>query len=179
MIRIHLLAIDTGLEAHALRSATEAWGAEVTVTWVGNSRQIVEYLSQSPSHEVIVISGHGDERGLLLPELAEELRSHYPYHEVIHSQDFADFLQLRGNTVINTSCLGGMPSLAQVFLDRGASSYIGPIDYPEGAAVLMYLFEFFYSYLCNGQGVETAHLKACTHDDDRKLFKLYQAASWK
>ena len=177
MLSFHLLVIDTGLEAHALRSAAEAWEAEVTVTWVGNSRQIVEYLSQSPLHEVIVISGHGDERGLLLPELAEEIRSRYPYHEVIRPQDFADFLQLQRNTIINTVCLGGMPSLAQVFLDRGASSYIGAIDYPEGATVLMYLFEFFYSYLCNNQSVEKAHLEASNHDDDRKQFRLYQTSN--
>jgi hypothetical protein len=46
-------------------------------------------------HAVIVISGHGDERGLLLPELAEEVRSRYPYDEVIRPQDFAGFLQLQ------------------------------------------------------------------------------------
>ncbi len=112
MIRLHHLVINTGLEAHALRSAAEYWGSNVTVTWVGNSSQVGEYLSQSPSHEVIVISGHGDTHGLLLPELAEEIRCHYPYHEVIHTSDFADFLQLQGNLVINTSCVGGLSSLA-------------------------------------------------------------------
>jgi hypothetical protein len=112
VIRLHHLVINTGLEAHALRSAAEYWGSNVTVTWVGNSSQVGEYLSQSPSHEVIVISGHGDTHGLLLPELAEEIRCHYPYHEVIHTSDFADFLQLQGNLVINTSCVGGLSSLA-------------------------------------------------------------------
>jgi hypothetical protein len=175
MIRLHLLVIGTGLEAHALRSVAEYWGADVTVTWVGNSGQIVAYLSQSPPHDVIVLSGHGDEHGLLLPGLVEEIRSHYPYHSVIRPEDFADFLHLKGNTVINTSCLGGMPSLAKVFLERGASFYIGPIDYPEGNATLMYILEFLYSYLRNNQCVEDAHLKASSHDDDRKQFALYQS----
>jgi|SRR5450631_372024 len=107
MIRLHLLVIDAALEAQALRSVAEAWGAEVSVTWVANSRQIVEYLSQPPSHEMIVLCGHGDERGLLLPQLAEEVRNRYPYDTVIRPQDFADFLRLEGNLVMNTSCLGG------------------------------------------------------------------------
>src|SRR5713101_4725959 len=136
MVRLHLLVINTGLEAHALRSAAERWRADVTVTWVGNSRQVVEYLSQSPSHDVIVISGHGDERGLLLPELAKELRSNYPYDEVIRPPDFAEFLRLDGNLVINSSCVGGMPPLAKVFLEHGAKYYIGSTAYPEGDAVL-------------------------------------------
>jgi hypothetical protein len=173
MVRLHLLVIDTGLEAHALRAATEYWRADVTVTWVGNSGQVVEYLSQSPSHEVIVISGHGDERGLHLPELAQEIQDHYPYHDIIRPEDFANFLQLAGNIVINTSCFGGLPSLAQVFLERGATYYIGPVDTPEGDATLMYTLEFFYYYLCTNQDVEKAHQNASNHDDDRKQFELY------
>jgi len=39
----------------------------------------------------------------------------------------------------------------------------------------MYILEFFYHYLGGDQGVEKAHLKASTHDDDRKQFVLYQA----
>jgi hypothetical protein len=146
----------------------------VTVTWVGNSGQVVEYLSQSPPHEVIVISGHGDERGLHLPELAEAIRDHYPYHDIIRPEDFASFLQLAGNIVINTSCFGGMPSLAQVFLERGAKYYIGPLDFPEGDAALMYALEFFYHYLRNNQCVEEAHRNASNHDDNRKQFELYR-----
>lgn len=177
MNKLHFLVLGSALEAYALRSITEYWGADVSVTWVGNSRQVVDYLSQSPSHDVIVISGHGDERGLLLPELAEEIRSRYPYQEVIRPQDFADFLQLQGNLVINTSCSGGMPSLAQVFLEHGARYYIGPTSYPEADAALMYAIEFFYYYLCHNQNVEEAHLEASNQNDDRKQFKLYQAST--
>ena len=74
MTTLHIVAIGTG-EAHALRAAAEYWRAFVTVTWVGNSGQMVEYFSKSPVHDLIIIAGHGDERGLLLPELAEEIRS--------------------------------------------------------------------------------------------------------
>jgi hypothetical protein len=113
MIKLHILAIGTG-EAHALRSAAEYWGAFVTMTWVGNSSQIVEYFSHHPEKDLIIISGHGDERGLLLPELAQEVRNRYPYNEVLRPEDFTHFLQLAENTIINTSCLGGMRQLGPV-----------------------------------------------------------------
>ncbi len=174
MSQLHILEIGTGLEAHALRYAAEHWGADVTITWVGNSQQIVEYLSQSPTHDVVIISGHGNEQGLLLPKLAEERRNRYPYNEVIRPEDFADFLQLQGNTIITTSCAGGIPQLANVFLQHGAKYYIGPKGYPEGAASLMYVLDFLYNYLQNGQDVEEAHQIASNHLDDRKQFQLYQ-----
>ena len=174
MIKLHILEIGTG-EAHALRSAAEYWGAFVTMTWVGNSSQIVEYFSHRPEQDLIIISGHGDARGLLLPELAEEVRSRYPYNDVLRPEDFAHFLQLAGNTIINTSCLGGMQHLADVFLQQGAAYYIGPTEYPEGSASLMYVLDFLYTYLLHGQRVEEAHGKASNHSDDRKQFKLYQA----
>lgn len=178
MITLHIVEIGAG-EAHALRSAAEYWGAFVTVTWVGNSGQIVEYFSQCPEHDLIIIAGHGDERGLLLPELAEEIRSHYPYNEVIRAEDFAHFLRLEGNTIINTSCLGGMQQLAEVFLSRGAAYYIGPTAYPEGSASLMYCLDFLYNYLLDSRHVEAAHLKASNYADDRNQFKLYRAPSSK
>jgi len=61
MIKLHILKIGTG-EVHALRSAAEYWGDFVTVTWVGNSSQIVEYFSHYPDHDLIIISGHGSVR---------------------------------------------------------------------------------------------------------------------
>jgi hypothetical protein len=176
MTTLHIVAIGTG-EAHALRAAAEYWRAFVTVTWVGNSGQIVEYFSKCPAHDLIIIAGHGDERGLLLPELAEEIRSQYPYNKVIRAEDFACFLHLAGNTVINTSCMGGMQQLAEVFLSHGAAYYIGPTAYPEGSASLMYSLDFLYNYILDGQHVEAAHLKASNYADDRNQFHLYRGAS--
>ena len=176
MIKLHILAIDTGQEAQALRASAEYWGASVTVTWVGNSRQVVDYLAGGPEHEVIFICGHGDERGLVLPTLAADLRSRYPYDEVIRPDDFTTFLRLTGNTVINTSCLGGMPRLADAFLASGAAYYIGATGEPDGSAALMYSLDFLYNYIQTSQRVEEAHRRASSYPDDRTQFTLYQAA---
>lgn len=177
MITLHIVEVGSGLEAQAIRAVAEAWGASVGVTWVGNSRQIVDVLSKQPSDSILILSGHGDRRGLLLPELAEEVRSHYPYHGVIRPEDFAQFVHLASNIIINTSCWGGVPSLADVFLQRGAQYYIGPINAIEADAALMYTLEFLYTYLHNEYHVQRAHQVASHHTDDRHLFTLYRPTS--
>ena len=171
---VHILAADTGLQPHVVRAAAEHFGASVTVTWIGNSAQVVDCLSSRPRREVIVLSFHGDERGLLLPALAEECRSLYPYGDVIRPADFNQFLALDGNVVLNPACMGGTSSMAEAFLSGGASAYAGPDDYPDAAASTKYVLDFLYAYLLQYVGdVVKAHEAASNSEDDRRMFKLY------
>lgn len=174
-MKIHIFAIETGLQSHAIRLAAEYWGADVTVTWVGNSRQIVDYFSAPPAHELLIIAGHGDERGLLLPELGQEIQHLYPYNGVITPQDFRHFLRAPLPIVLNLACHGGAPALAEAFLEHGAPAYIGATTYPNADATLMYALEFLYTYVQNGKHLGMAHQQAAAHDDDRQQFHVYQA----
>ena len=79
MLKMHIVDIETGNGSQAIRAAAERWGVFVTMTYVGNSGQIVDYFSGKPDHDLIIIAAHGDERGLLLPELAKEIANRYPY----------------------------------------------------------------------------------------------------
>lgn len=176
MATLHILAIETGGESYAIRLAAEQWGMTVTLTGVGNSGQIVDYFKGRPTHDLILISGHGDERGLLLPELDDEIAARYPYNDVIRPADFDQFLQLNGNTVVNLSCLGGLPPLTDSFLTHGARHYIGPVIHPDGNAALMYGLEFLYNYVQQNGNVGEAHRLASNHPDDRQHFNLYTRA---
>ncbi len=172
-LTVHILAADTGLQPHVVRAAAEHFGASVTVTWVGNSGQVVNVLSSRPLHQVIVLSFHGDERGLLLPALAEECRGLYPFADVIRPADFAAFLALSGSVVVNLACMGGTPEMAEAFLACGAGAYIGASEYPDAAASTMYAVDFLYAYLLQHTGdVDSAHRSASGHDDDRRQFRL-------
>lgn len=174
MLTLHLISIDTGHECHAIRLAAEYWDFVVGATWVGNSQQIVDYFATSPKHDIIILSGHGDERGLLLPELDVEIQPRYPYNTVIRAEDFRSFLRLDGAIVLSLACLGGLPALADAFLDRGARAYIGPIDYLTGSAALMYALDFLYTYQHHGRDLVAAHQQAAQQMDDRQHFRLYQ-----
>lgn len=175
MLKIHIIEIETGLEAHAVRYAAEHWGASVSVTWVANSAQVVNFFAGCPEQEVIIISGHGNEHGLLLPKLAEEVKHKYPYNDVITPEDFAQFIQLNKNIVINTSCMSGTKVFADVFLSKGARCYIAPNNYPEGSSTLMYLLSFIYEYTQNRYDVEKAHYYSSQHPNDRQQFILFKA----
>jgi len=172
MSRIHILEVDTGNEAHAIRAASEYWGAEVSVTWVGNSTQIVDYLSSKPSHEIIIISGHGNEAGLLLPEIDNAIKQH-PYDKRITASQFCDFVDLDRSNLINLSCESGKEDMAKAFLSRGAKTYIGPLDYPDGSASLMYALEILYCCIVKQLSMSDAHEMAINHTDDRSMFRIY------
>jgi hypothetical protein len=172
MLTLHILEIESPLEAQAIRAAAEAWGYRVSVTWVGNSGQIVDVLAHRPLHDVLVISGHGDERGLLLPTLAKSVRQHYPYDEVIRPEDFAQFLSLGNNGVIVTSCCAGQAALADVFLAHGARWYIGAEGYPEGRVALMFALAFLY-HLGAGMSAAEAHVRVSQSDEVWRQFHFY------
>ncbi len=173
---VHILSIGTGLQAHAIRTAAEHFGASVTVTWVGNSAQVVDCLSIRPSADVIVLSAHGDERGMLLPHIDEKFSSLYPYSDAIRPADFAQFLALEGSIVLNNGCMGGTDEMAAAFLSCGATASVGATDYPDAAASTKYVLNFLYGYLIQyPQDVEKSHQAASEHEDDRRMFKLYTA----
>jgi hypothetical protein len=120
--KIHIIAVESGNEAHAIRTSAEVWGASVIVTWVGNSQQIVDDLSNLPNAELIILSAHGNAKGLLLPTLDQEVARQFPYNQVITPNNFGEFLALQDNIIINTACLGGTLAMASVFLNQGANT---------------------------------------------------------
>jgi len=172
-MRVHIIAIETGNEPHALRAAAEAWGAEVTVTWVENSDQIVSYFSDRPPHDIIIISGHGDASSLHLPILTPTLQSQYRYTEQITAEQFSEFVILSSSHVINLACEAGSPTLSRAFLACGALSYIGSSIAPDGAASLMYGIELLYGLLVEKLPIVKAHKIASNHDDDRHTFEMF------
>lgn len=173
MKKIHILELGTGNEAHALRAAAECWGADVTVSWVGNSAQVVDYFSSQPAHDLIIISGHGDPAGLRLPELHESVRHKYPYDKRISPDQFREFVKLNGSPVVNLSCETGREPFADAFLAGGAKWYIAPIGSPDGSASLMYALQFLYAFIATGVSVVAAHELAISQVDDRGMFRIW------
>ncbi len=170
---LHLIDIESGHEAYALRSAAECWGARVTASWIGNSGQIVDDLSGRPGHDLIIICGHGEAGALLLPELHESVKHKYPYDGRITGEQFRDFVDLDNTSLLNLACYSGQEKLARTFLDCGANPYIAPVDAPDGNATLMFALGFLYEVLAKQQSIMQAAQTAANYDDDRAMFRSY------
>ena len=167
--RIHILEIESALEAQALRAAAECWGAQVSVTWVANSSQVVDFLSQPPPHDLILICAHGDKRGILLPLLADEVKARFAFCDVLSPDDFAGFVRLNSSVVLCSACATGTEAMAHAFLTGGARSFIAPADFPEGDVALWFALNFVFAFLKSNGDVETAFDAANRglEDDDR------------
>lgn len=147
---IHIIEIECALEAQALRAAAECWGAQVSVTWVANSAQIVEFLSGSPPHDLILICAHGDRRGVLLPLVADEVKARFPFHDALGPKDLAGFVRLKRSVVLCSACATGTDAMARAFLMNGARSFIAPPDFPDGDVALWFALNFIFAFLKDG-----------------------------
>jgi hypothetical protein len=170
-----LVEVSNTLEALALRAALEWWGARVTLHLVGMAQDVVRILGGGePLAEYVVLACHGDERGLILPELVPEVELEQPYHGAITAADFHEFLKLPGKVVLNNGCGLGRPEIAEAFLQAGVRAYIGASDYPDGDSSLFYAFHFFYGLIHNVASIEEAHARASAHDKGTQMFRLYR-----
>ena len=174
MKRIHILAIEAGNEPHALRSACEHWGAQITVTWAGNSAEIIDYFSEVPADDLLIISGHGEQDALLLPQLHESIADNYPFRDRITSSELCSFVKMGGGCVLSLCCESGTKRMAHAFLTGGASLYIGPSGSPDGNVALMYALELLYACLVEKKSIDQGHQEASKHDDDRASFVIYK-----
>lgn len=173
--KVDIIVLYEALEALAIRSVLESFGVEVRCHFIGNVKKLVSLFSGAePLHEIVIISCHGDERGMILPELHEELEKEMPYQKVLTVSDFSQFLKLQNQIVINTGCCLGNKYFAETFLQKGASAYIGLETEVEGNAVLFFVISFLYFRLCNNLSLENAFEKANSLDDETRLIKLYQ-----
>lgn len=81
---------------------------------------------------------------------------------------------LKGIKVISAGCTLGIDQLAKTFLECGCPIYIGPVDYIDGNANLMFILKFMYELINNNKSVEEAFKSANDIDEETKLYKLHK-----
>jgi hypothetical protein len=170
--RVDLLVLNDVLEAVTIRSVLESFGIEVRCHFIGNVKKLVSLLSgEEPLHKIVIISCHGVEEGMILPELSEELEKEMPYHKILRTSNCAEFLNLQNKIIINTGCYLGKGNFAQSFLQKGASSYIGFEGAEEGDTVIFFVISLLYFYICKSLSLQNAFAKA--NSLETTLAKLY------
>lgn len=173
-IKVDLIVIGEPLEAVALRSVLESFGVEVRCHFIGHVKRLVSFLNAEEFlYKVVILSCHGDERGIILPELAAELDKTMPYQGVLSASNCREFVRLKHQVVINTGCCLGKDDFADSFIKNGASAYIGFEDYPEGNAVVFFIISFLYFYLYKRLPLNEAFAKARSIDKETSMAKLH------
>ena len=174
-VKIDLIVLGHALEAIALRSMLESFDLEVRSHFVGNAKKLVSLLNgEEDLYEILILSCHGDEEGMILPELSAELEQAMPYHKVLTAKDCAEFLELKNQVVINTGCCLGNEKFAKSFIQQGAKAYIGAETYVEGNAASFFVIALLYFHICNNLSLQEAFTKAKSLDSETNFFTLHQ-----
>ncbi|MGY3189793.1 delta-aminolevulinic acid dehydratase [Lysinibacillus sp. TE18511] len=168
---------NTGMEAHALRSTLEYFGARVTVHWIGRPNDLIDLLSGEDRDEKIdylILNFHGDEGRLCMNELGEDVyERNEPRGEFFGPEEVMRYSKLNDIKVIAAGCTLGVEQLASAFLKSGCHSYIAPNDYIDGNANLMFLIRFMYEIINNNKTQQEAFDIAKPLDEDTSMYQLY------
>lgn len=158
-----LILSDVGKEAESLRSTLEYFNYRVDTHWIGSKKELLKILKcEIPTQDLVVINGHGDEKGILMRNEEHRLKS----------TEIELNCKMKGKTVICTGCLTGTKKLADAFLTGGVINYIAPTDYIDGNSSLMFLYQLFF-FLQKKISIKEAVQKAKAFDHEANLYELF------
>lgn len=164
----------TGNEAEALRQTLENMNYFVCLKNVGRPRDFTDVLAGKLPFDpdCIIISCHGHDGKIIMPELEDSL---YEIDEPMgdfSSEEINRFIDISGKVIINLGCTTGSKALADAF--SANNIYIAPRGYIEGNAALFFTISFFYQLTSRKCDITQAYLSAKETDDETRLFLLYQ-----
>jgi hypothetical protein len=164
-------------ESYALRSTLEYFGARVTLHLVGRPNDLVNVLSGDDLDDKVdylILNFHGDEERFCMPELGEDVyEQDEPRGEFFGAEDVRRYAKLKDVHVIASGCTLGGKNVAKAFLTCGCHSYIGPDDYIDGNANLMFVIRFMYEIINNRRSQQEAFELATSIDQETSMYKLY------
>ncbi|MDQ0178028.1 L-amino acid N-acyltransferase YncA [Bacillus chungangensis] len=171
---------DCDMSANGLRTALEFFGARVFTYWIGRPSDLIDVLSGDdlyPETDFIILEFHGDEGRFLMPELDESVYEEGEPRVDFGPEEIARFTKLNGKVVLGNGCSLGNAILAKAFIENGCSAYIGPDDYPDGNAALMFALRFFYEMIQNKRSVKEAFAIAKSTDKETHMYQLYERST--
>lgn len=167
------------MESYAIRSALEYFGVRVNIHWIGRPNDLIDVLSGKELDnkvDYLILNFHGDEGRLCMPELGEDVyEGNEPRGEFFGYQEIKQYTNIKDVNVIGSGCTLGMVQLANAFLACGCHSYIGPDDYIDGNANLMFVITYMYEIINNHKSQEEAFEIAKSIDNETAMYKLYKS----
>jgi hypothetical protein len=155
---------DTGTEPMALRGVLEAFNYRVEIHWVGSRKQFIAILrGDIPTHPYVVLSAHGDERGILVPDEAP-----------VGADELAEVVHLPDRVLLSLACRTGGDAFAKAFLAGGCHAYIAASEEMEASSALLFAIHLFYFLSpTHRRPLREAVGEARKHDAQCARFSLY------
>lgn len=134
-----------------LRLQLEALGADVRLCPLGKPSDFLtafDFYGEAP--DVVVLSAHGDEAGIVFPDMAPGADTlELPENRI--TPGLIRKVSAQGSVVLSTACDTGQQPFADAFHAAGASIYLAPADYPDGIDVPVLLALAFHKALVQQQ----------------------------
>lgn len=173
---VSIIAVgDTG-EALLLRAVLESLGASVRLHLPGTPEDILVCLKQPDNPPpYLIISGHGDENGLVVGEFDPEVTGMELRHGSMPAEAFLGNVDLRDTVVFSTACCTGSEAFTKAFIEGDVKAYVASAGYPHGAATSLFVHLLFYELLVRKSPLEEALRFANLLDNDDQLaFELFR-----
>ncbi|GLQ52972.1 hypothetical protein [Devosia nitrariae] len=172
-MKVALVALEDIGEALLLRALLENLGADVHLRPVGKPSDFPNAFDAfGSSADFALVSGHGDQGGLVFPEMAPGVDSLVLPNDRLDAALMAEHVRSVPPIVVSTACNTGTDAFAQAFRSAGAHTFIAPADYPEGAAVPILLGLAFHRVF-GGQDWSSAVEAANTMFEEGDRFRIW------
>ncbi|MCW9131539.1 CHAT domain-containing protein [Bacillus paramycoides] len=172
-----VVGYNSDLEAQSIRATLEYFGARVVTYWIGRPKDFIDVLSGKTLYKdinYIIFCFHGDEGEFVMEELGEDVYDENEPRGYFGAAKIKRYAKLHNIHIVNSGCTLGEQKLAEVFLQNGAKSYIGSIDYVDGNAALMFTIRLFYGFINHKKTLEDAFQEARLIDEETRTFRLYE-----
>lgn len=172
-----VVGFNSDLEAQSIRASLEYFGARVITYWIGRPKDFMEVISgENLFNDInyIIFCFHGEEGKFVMEELDEDIYEQDEPRGYFGAAEIYKYAKLHNTNIVNSGCTLGEQKLAESFLRSGAKSYIGPIDYVDGNAALMFTIRLFYGLISHEKTLEDAFQEAKLIDEETCTFQFYK-----
>ena len=149
-------------EASLVRQLLESLGLAVELYGIGQARHLASVLhgdGLGGIPDFLIITGHGEEGAIIVPECAEEIERLQPFHRLMTPAHVRAHFTLTGSTVLSLGCTTGSDEMADAFLAAGAKAFAGPSGYPDASDAIVFTHLLFHG-LAQGAEIEAAVQRA-------------------
>lgn len=170
--RIDILVIGDSGEGRTLRAVAESIGCKVDMTYCGKPSDLFEVRADQPQADLTIISAHGDEGGIIFPEIVPEIDKLELPDNRITSKHIQSHWPRQRTTVLCLACNAGSDAIVSAFQTQGVKTYIASSGEPDGSDAILFAHNFLHACYHRQMNVADA-VALCNITDSADGFSLF------